>query len=167
ILQTVFRSLRLIPQPGDWAIFNFTPPIRLDGFTLRSGNAEHPDDMFYNTSVELAPANRIAGGAELTRQNYPITDDGFYVVGWFSPTGLVQMENFSLTTPIASLRLVVHAESVNWESNFEANLNISHTWTTKCQKIKFTEDVRKKKKIRRATENLEISNQQERLFFRS
>jgi len=108
----------LLPQPGDWIKFQFAPPIRLEGFTFRSGNAEHPDDMFYNTSVEIAFTDGVEGANFVAESgtavsSYPKTDDGYFVVAWFSPSGAVHA-SLNTTGTVSSLRLVVHSESTTW-----------------------------------------------------
>jgi hypothetical protein len=45
-------------------------------FFFRSGNAEHPSDKFYNTTVEVLPAETNQYGNSLN-----VTSDGYIVVG--------------------------------------------------------------------------------------
>ena len=45
-------------------------------FFFRSGNAEHPSDKFYNTTVEVLPAEANQYGNSLN-----VTSDGYIVVG--------------------------------------------------------------------------------------
>ncbi|KAF5297422.1 hypothetical protein FQR65_LT01353 [Abscondita terminalis] len=66
----------LLPQPGDQLIFKFTNPILMKRFFFRSGNAEHPSDKFYNTTVEVFP---IETNQYVNTLN--MTSDGFIVVG--------------------------------------------------------------------------------------
>lgn len=46
---------------------------------FRSGNAEHPSDKFYNTTVEVS----LADGSQTTA-SHNVTSDGFIVIGEFS-----------------------------------------------------------------------------------
>lgn len=74
--------------------------------------------MFYNTSVEISFANG-ADGANFAAEHgtavssYPKTDDGFFVVAWFTPSGAVHT-SLNTTGAVSSLRLVVHSESTTW-----------------------------------------------------
>lgn len=99
----------LLPQPGDWVKFEFNPKIRLRGLVLRSGNSEHPDDQLFNTSVEVQPDNP----GDLSVLSGEKTEDGYAVVGWFSPTGSAII-SLNSTGLIKAVRLVVHTESSNW-----------------------------------------------------
>uniref|UniRef100_A0A8C7Z5J8 Zgc:154054 n=1 Tax=Oryzias sinensis TaxID=183150 RepID=A0A8C7Z5J8_9TELE len=47
----------LTPVKGDYVCINFTKPIHVSGFLFRSGNIETSADKFYNTTVEVQPAN--------------------------------------------------------------------------------------------------------------
>lgn len=80
----------------------------MEGFTFRSGNAEHPDDIFYNTSVEVLPTD-----SDPALDSFPKTDDGYSVVAWFSQTGAASAV-LNTTGTAEALRLVVHTESSNW-----------------------------------------------------
>jgi hypothetical protein len=46
-----------MPQAGDNIVFEFSQPVELHGYRLRSGNYEHPSDLLYNTSVEIRPTD--------------------------------------------------------------------------------------------------------------
>ena len=48
---TFFWALN--PKINDTIILELTPPVRLKAFKFRSGNAEHIDDRFYETVVEI------------------------------------------------------------------------------------------------------------------
>ena len=43
-------------QAGDKITITFEPPVALTSFRLVSGNAEHPSDRFFNTTVEVSGA---------------------------------------------------------------------------------------------------------------
>lgn len=111
----------LLPQAGDTVTFEFTPPIQLQSFLLRSGNVEHPNDKFYNTSVEVLPVSNASliskGGV-----TYPLTPDGYYVVGKFNEAGVAQDSIDAAFGPISFLRLRVQSESENWVILSEINL---------------------------------------------
>lgn len=43
-------------------------------YLFRSGNAEHPSDKFYNTTVEVLPENPL-------HSTHNVTSDGYVVIG--------------------------------------------------------------------------------------
>jgi hypothetical protein len=47
-------------------------------YLFRSGNAEHPSDRFYNTSVEVLP---VSSHTSSSRIDYNATNDGFVIIG--------------------------------------------------------------------------------------
>lgn len=78
-------------------------------YLFRSGNAEHPEDKFMNTSVEILP---VSYPDELL---YPKTKDGFLVVGQFKDSTGVAEGNVSSTVGFVKvMRLYVHSESDRW-----------------------------------------------------
>ncbi|XP_072396467.1 alpha-1,3-mannosyl-glycoprotein 4-beta-N-acetylglucosaminyltransferase B isoform X2 [Diabrotica undecimpunctata] len=107
----------LLPQPGDQLLFNLTPPVTLKRFYFRSGNAEHPTDKFYNTTVEVKPVQPIQN---LNFSN--VTQDGFIIVGKFDSTGIASGSLNNSIGKISSLRLNVHSESDNWAILSEIHL---------------------------------------------
>uniref|UniRef100_A0A8D8MFH9 Alpha-1,3-mannosyl-glycoprotein 4-beta-N-acetylglucosaminyltransferase B n=2 Tax=Cacopsylla melanoneura TaxID=428564 RepID=A0A8D8MFH9_9HEMI len=89
----------LLPQPNDILSFRFRPPgIKLKRFMFRSGNAEHPSDMLYNTSVV----------ALLADSNETVT------VGKFNNWGMVEEYVPQSLDLVAELQLIVLKESDNW-----------------------------------------------------
>ncbi|KAJ8922428.1 hypothetical protein NQ315_004374 [Exocentrus adspersus] len=66
----------LLPQPGDQLLFKFATPITIKRFFFKSGNAEHPSDKFYNTTVEVLPVEVNQNGLSLN-----MTSDGYVIVG--------------------------------------------------------------------------------------
>ncbi|XP_074038777.1 alpha-1,3-mannosyl-glycoprotein 4-beta-N-acetylglucosaminyltransferase a [Leptinotarsa decemlineata] len=100
----------LLPQPGDQLVFNFMTPIIVKRFYFRSGNAEHPSDKFYNTTVEVLPVAEVS-----QRGNSPnITSDGYIIVGKFDSTGIATGTPNESIGKVKTLRLNVHSESENW-----------------------------------------------------
>ncbi|KAH1018187.1 hypothetical protein HUJ05_006001 [Dendroctonus ponderosae] len=67
----------LLPQPGDHLIFKFATPIPIRSYLFKSGNAEHPSDKFYNTTVEVLP---VAAPRWLSPPSSNLTSDGFVIV---------------------------------------------------------------------------------------
>ncbi|XP_064482515.1 alpha-1,3-mannosyl-glycoprotein 4-beta-N-acetylglucosaminyltransferase B-like [Ornithodoros turicata] len=91
----------LPPMKGDNISFKFTPPITIQSFTFRSGNSEHPDHKFTNTTVEVLP---------LAAAQRPLTPDGYYVVGRFTD-GVASGSIPCQLGLVAVLRLRVHEDS--------------------------------------------------------
>jgi hypothetical protein len=58
--------------------------LKLNGvcssYLFRSGNAEHPSDRFYNTSVEVLP---VSSHTSLSRIDHNATSDGFVIIGLY------------------------------------------------------------------------------------
>jgi alpha-1,3-mannosylglycoprotein beta-1,4-N-acetylglucosaminyltransferase A/B len=49
-------------------------------YLFRSGNAEHPSDRFYNTSVEVLPES---SHTSLSKIDYNATSDGYIIIGLY------------------------------------------------------------------------------------
>ena len=47
------------PKAGDYILIEFTDPIVIDKFFIRTSNYEHPEDKFYNTTVEVLPLFKL------------------------------------------------------------------------------------------------------------
>ncbi|XP_074650022.1 alpha-1,3-mannosyl-glycoprotein 4-beta-N-acetylglucosaminyltransferase B-like isoform X2 [Tubulanus polymorphus] len=108
----------LIPHPGDVVLFNFSPPIEIEGYYFKSGNAEHPGDQLYNTTVEVLPKTYIdkdLGSIDNKPAvtNYPRTNDGYLIIGSFS-LGVAQNTVLPSIGPVTKLRLHIHSASANW-----------------------------------------------------
>jgi len=101
----------LVPHAGDTVVFHLSPPVRLTGYKLVSGNAEHPSDRFVDTAVEI-------NVAEDNNRNVPTsfdrTDDGFVIVGEFDSNGLAEGAIDPDWGQISHVRLSVHTTSDNW-----------------------------------------------------
>ncbi|XP_046468429.1 alpha-1,3-mannosyl-glycoprotein 4-beta-N-acetylglucosaminyltransferase B [Neodiprion pinetum] len=100
----------LLPQPGDHLRFKFIDPIFIKKYLFRSGNAEHPLDRFYNTTVEVLPADFVS----INRSANNVTEDGYIIIGKFDTLGVAEGTVDSGLGKIAVLRLTVHSESDNW-----------------------------------------------------
>ncbi|XP_049826869.1 alpha-1,3-mannosyl-glycoprotein 4-beta-N-acetylglucosaminyltransferase B isoform X1 [Schistocerca gregaria] len=101
----------LLPQPGDQLTFTFRQPILIKRYLFRSGNAEHPSDRFYNTSVEVLPES---SQNTLSKSDYNSTSDGYIIVGQFDSMGVAEGAVNTQLGPIRTLRLSVHSDSENW-----------------------------------------------------
>ncbi|XP_015602515.1 alpha-1,3-mannosyl-glycoprotein 4-beta-N-acetylglucosaminyltransferase B [Cephus cinctus] len=100
----------LLPQPGDHLRFKFTQPIFIKRYLFRSGNAEHPSDRFYNTTVEVMPENQ----RYVNKNSVNVTEDGYVIIGRFDAMGIAQGTVDRKYGKISVLRLTVHSESDNW-----------------------------------------------------
>ncbi|XP_011494868.1 PREDICTED: alpha-1,3-mannosyl-glycoprotein 4-beta-N-acetylglucosaminyltransferase B [Ceratosolen solmsi marchali] len=100
----------LLPQVGDHLRFKFIHPIYLKRYLFRSGNAEHPCDKFYNTTVEVLP--ELANSIDRNRNN--VSEDGYIIIGKFDHAGIAQGIVDQKLGKILVLRLNVHSESENW-----------------------------------------------------
>ncbi len=101
----------LVPQAGDSIVFQLTPPVKLTGFKLVSGNAEHPSDRFIDTTVEI---NVAEDANRMVPTSFDRTEDGFVVVGRFDQNGLAEGKLDPEWGEISHVRLAVHATSENW-----------------------------------------------------
>ncbi|KAL1501288.1 hypothetical protein ABEB36_006636 [Hypothenemus hampei] len=106
----------LLPQPGDQLIFRFTAPIIIKSFLFKSGNAEHPSDKFYNTTVEVLPLDGPASSNSIFTSwaSANLTSDGYVIVGKFDGSGIARGTVDESLGKIQSLRLHVHSDSENW-----------------------------------------------------
>ncbi|XP_071446350.1 alpha-1,3-mannosyl-glycoprotein 4-beta-N-acetylglucosaminyltransferase B [Hetaerina americana] len=104
----------LLPQPGDTLTFKFTPPVQLKRFLFRSGNAEHPSDRFYNTTIELLPLSYTVTASSSGSAAPTLEDDGYVTVGKFDSMGIAEGNVSKSFGPLQALRLKVHSESDNW-----------------------------------------------------
>lgn len=117
-LQRAYRGLdflwALTPVKDDYILFTFPQPIHTSGFLFRSGNMKTGEDRFYNTTVEVLPSRRPAGGRllELNSTHRDSAQD-FVVVGAFEE-GLAQGKIDERLQPIAALRLVVQSDAEVW-----------------------------------------------------
>ncbi|CAB0029938.1 unnamed protein product [Trichogramma brassicae] len=100
----------LLPQPGDHLRFKFMKPIYIKRYLFRSGNAEHPSDKFYNTTVEVLPY--LSNSVDRNHNN--VTEDGYFIVGKFDSLGIARGTVDRKLGKISILRLTVHSESDNW-----------------------------------------------------
>lgn len=87
-------------------------------YLFRSGNAEHPSDRFYNTTVEVLPESQDSVG----RNHNNITEDGYIIIGKFDSLGIAQGTVDKKLGKISVLRLTVHSESDNWAILSEVSL---------------------------------------------
>ncbi|XP_066259965.1 alpha-1,3-mannosyl-glycoprotein 4-beta-N-acetylglucosaminyltransferase B isoform X1 [Euwallacea similis] len=102
----------LLPQPGDQLVFKFNTPILIKSYLIKSGNAEHPSDKFYNTTIEVLPLDMPSTPSLTLASN--LTNDGFVIVGKFDSAGVAKGAVDGSLGKIQALRLHVHSDSENW-----------------------------------------------------
>lgn len=80
---------------------------------FRSGNIEHPEDRFHNTTIEVLPwqQDTVEGGSSV---EFNTTTDGYIVVGAFDQLGVAEGSIPAKLGMIQELRLKVNAEPENW-----------------------------------------------------
>ncbi|XP_037940566.1 alpha-1,3-mannosyl-glycoprotein 4-beta-N-acetylglucosaminyltransferase B-like [Teleopsis dalmanni] len=104
-----------IPRKNDNIIFQFVKPTELTRYIFRSGTVKHPDERFYDTTVEILPLPMRDRIFDTTlAQRYNVTRDGFYIVGSFNDDGIAVGTidpNFGV---LERLRLWVHSTSRHW-----------------------------------------------------
>uniref|UniRef100_A0A8D0L5K2 MGAT4 family member D n=1 Tax=Sphenodon punctatus TaxID=8508 RepID=A0A8D0L5K2_SPHPU len=104
------------PLAGDYILFSFLKPLRIEGFLFRSGNVEHPGDKLFNTTVEVLPSDETVlnfstgNGSKL---NYQITKDGYIKIGAFK-NGVVEEVIDPSIGKIQAIRLSIHSPSPVW-----------------------------------------------------
>ncbi|BFZ15298.1 hypothetical protein BsWGS_18337 [Bradybaena similaris] len=110
------------PSKGDIIDFSFDPPIHLDVYLFRSGNTDHPGDLFHNTTIEIlttetlsqSEIQTIASRAGLSQAEIDETSEGFIPIGCFNEGGLAQGEIPDGVGAIRTLRIHVHEDSDSW-----------------------------------------------------
>ena len=89
-------------------------------FFFKSGNPEHPGDKFYNTTVEILPEEHTQKQPGVLDNKahedaYPMTEDGYLVVGNFShETGIASGNIKETVKEVNTLRLRVHYLGEAW-----------------------------------------------------
>ncbi|XP_075163915.1 alpha-1,3-mannosyl-glycoprotein 4-beta-N-acetylglucosaminyltransferase a [Haematobia irritans] len=111
----------LLPQPGDQVQFTFDKATILKHYLFRSGNSEHPSDRFYNTTVEVLPADTLSESSPVW-SFYNSTNDGYLIIGAFDNMGVAEGSIDSKIGAIKEIRLHVHGDSENWALLSEIDL---------------------------------------------
>ncbi|XP_055893506.1 alpha-1,3-mannosyl-glycoprotein 4-beta-N-acetylglucosaminyltransferase B-like [Biomphalaria glabrata] len=110
------------PSKGDLIDFKYTPPIHVEMYLFRSGNMDHPGDVFHNTTIEiLTPEEvsdtvrqRIISRAGLSQAEIQNTSNGFIPIGKFNDDGLAQGEVPDEVGLVDTIRIHVHEPSDAW-----------------------------------------------------
>ncbi|XP_025088478.1 alpha-1,3-mannosyl-glycoprotein 4-beta-N-acetylglucosaminyltransferase B-like [Pomacea canaliculata] len=109
----------LAPGVDDVVDFKFHPAIFVERFLFRSGNPEHPTDIFHDTTVEVHPEHypedNIVGLPLLElKESVNQPSEGFLTVGQFDGEGLAQGTVPPAIGPVDVVRLHVHVQNPNW-----------------------------------------------------
>ncbi|XP_065453801.1 alpha-1,3-mannosyl-glycoprotein 4-beta-N-acetylglucosaminyltransferase-like protein MGAT4D isoform X3 [Chrysemys picta bellii] len=105
------------PVAGDYILFTFLQPLKVEGYLFRSGNMEHPGDKLFNTTVEVWPAaetdllkDAVGHGDKV---NYQTTKDGYLKIGTFD-NGIAEGIISPSVGKIQAIRLSIHSDSPVW-----------------------------------------------------
>ncbi|XP_048459745.1 alpha-1,3-mannosyl-glycoprotein 4-beta-N-acetylglucosaminyltransferase B-like isoform X2 [Rhincodon typus] len=107
------------PMVGDFIKFRFYQPLKIERYLFRSGNMEHPGDKFFNTTVEVLPADKSEFDKNFLHKNitkylkYQETEDGYYRIGEFR-NGIAEGEVDASIGKIEAIRLFVLSKSPVW-----------------------------------------------------
>ncbi|CAL1526839.1 unnamed protein product [Lymnaea stagnalis] len=110
------------PSKGDIIDFKYSPPIHIDMYLFRSGNMDHPGDVFHNTTIELLTPNQVdesvrssvALRAGLSKLEIDNCSEGFIPIGKFNENGLAQGEIPEEMGIVDTLRIHVHEQLDAW-----------------------------------------------------
>lgn len=102
----------IMPQPGDLIEFKFKDSLQLKRYLFRSGSFEQPSDRFYNTTVEVLPANLSEDSPVWS--TFKTTNDGYLIIGAFNGLGIAEGSIDTKIGPLLELRLHVYSDSQNW-----------------------------------------------------
>lgn len=78
---------------------------------FRSGNIEHPEDRFYNATVEVMPVQPLEMDGSM---EFNTTSDGYVIVGGFDQLGVAEASVSPRIGKVKELRLRVLSEAENW-----------------------------------------------------
>uniref|UniRef100_A0A452I692 MGAT4 family member D n=1 Tax=Gopherus agassizii TaxID=38772 RepID=A0A452I692_9SAUR len=109
------------PVAGDYILFTFLQPLKVDGYLFRSGNMEHPGDKLFNTTVEVWPAK-----LRISKSTSPIgiqrgADWFCLYIGTFD-NGIAEGIISPSVGKIQAIRLSIHSDSPVWALLSEVNL---------------------------------------------
>ncbi|KAK7097964.1 hypothetical protein V1264_004865 [Littorina saxatilis] len=105
------------PNAGDIIDFKFNPAIYIEKFLFRSGNPDHPDDIFHDTTIQVHPETMPTAPV----MNLPALTGsidapapGFFLVGQFNAEGLAEGDIPAALGKINVVRIHVTTKSHNW-----------------------------------------------------
>ena len=97
----------IAPKTGDTIQFKLTPPVKISEIKFVSGNIEHMNDIFVNTTVEVL----FEGDTDFG--NLTKLGDNFVVLGEFDSVGYFASKmTFNLN--VNEIRLTMHSPTENW-----------------------------------------------------
>ncbi|RWS28566.1 Alpha-1:3-mannosyl-glycoprotein 4-beta-N-acetylglucosaminyltransferase B-like protein [Leptotrombidium deliense] len=106
--ESLFWALN--PSTGDYINITFTPPLVVQHYLFRSGNWEHHNDMFTNSTVDVMPVSaNIVKNVDISSR----LSDNFYTVGEFNFLGVAK-GNLTQFGELQALRIRCHSNSSNW-----------------------------------------------------
>ncbi|KAJ6668745.1 hypothetical protein lerEdw1_012228 [Lerista edwardsae] len=113
----------LAPVAGDYILFQFYQPLKIESYLFKSGNMDHPGDQLLNTTVEILldderNLRRMEGKSQIFKN---MTQDGFLRIGAFEKgiaTGIIN----PLFGRINAVRLYIHSGSPMWVLLNEVNI---------------------------------------------
>lgn len=80
---------------------------------FRSGNIEHPEDRFYNATIEVFPVQPVVDTDALGME-FNTTSDGYVIVGSFDQLGVAEGTPSTRIGKVKELRIRVQVEAENW-----------------------------------------------------
>ncbi|CAF0746144.1 unnamed protein product [Didymodactylos carnosus] len=88
------------PKANDIVEFTYDPPLSIERLYFESGNPRHPDDRFFNTTVDVRPSV-LPKDKNIT---YKYAGQGFYTVANFSHvTGIAEATIEKSINPISTI----------------------------------------------------------------
>ncbi|XP_071128021.1 alpha-1,3-mannosyl-glycoprotein 4-beta-N-acetylglucosaminyltransferase B-like isoform X1 [Mytilus edulis] len=106
--QDIFWALA--PNQDDYIEVILKPPVALDEILFRSGKADHREDKFYNTSLQVIPLNYH----DPIKNRAKKTKDGYFDLAEFDKEGIVHVRLASDVGKLSKIRIKVHKSSENW-----------------------------------------------------
>ncbi|XP_043928129.1 alpha-1,3-mannosyl-glycoprotein 4-beta-N-acetylglucosaminyltransferase A [Protopterus annectens] len=104
----------ITPIAGDYILFKFDKPVKMERYLFRSGNPEHPGDKLMNTTIEVLPfKSEELEAKQETKNKYLRTEDGFFRIGKFE-NGLAEGTVDASLNPVMQLRLFTLKDSSVW-----------------------------------------------------
>ncbi|XP_077156342.1 alpha-1,3-mannosyl-glycoprotein 4-beta-N-acetylglucosaminyltransferase-like protein MGAT4D isoform X1 [Paroedura picta] len=117
-LEKAYRGMECFwafaPVAGDYILFSFFQPQKIERYLFKSGNMEHPGDKLFNSTVEVLPADETnLQPANNNAQHFKTTEDGYLQIDTFE-NGIADGVISPSIGKIYALRLSVHSSSPMW-----------------------------------------------------
>ncbi|NXH10201.1 MGT4B acetylglucosaminyltransferase, partial [Bucco capensis] len=104
------------PVAGDYILFIFLNPLKVEKYLFRSGNMEHPGDKLFNTTVEVLLADEMLRkevAENGSKFNYPAAKDGYLKIGAFE-NGIAEGTIDQSLGKLLAIRLAINSDSPVW-----------------------------------------------------